>query len=240
MLKWLPNAYAFLLPHHKGDLVFKGNCVICRRITGAPDPLCVMGKYIDAWGCLYPLHLQLWLQSDGSSPVCTRWISQFQCFFPDSNLAGQSVWAGGATALAEAGAVPNLIMGSRQWTLAAWTSYVQKNSVLLHILLLAWTTHLQPLAFTWTPIISSTYASHVLIPMSSIIFICHISSFYFPTYKFFLKKSSLPSLFYCLTLIHLISPVFFHLNTCKIYVANPSCWEEMEHMVISCSSIGLG
>ena len=113
MLKWLPNAYAFLLPHHKGDLVFKGNCVICRRITGAPDPLCVMGKYIDAWGCLYPLHLQLWLQSDGASPVCTRWISQFQCFFPDSNLAGQSVWAGGATALADAGAVPNLIMGSR-------------------------------------------------------------------------------------------------------------------------------
>ena len=30
----------------------------------------------------------------------------------------------GATALAEAGAVPDLIMGSGQWTSAAWTSYV--------------------------------------------------------------------------------------------------------------------
>ena len=49
--------------------------------------------------------------------------------------------------LAEAGAAPNLIMGSGQWTSTAWTSYVQKNPVLLHALLLACTTHFQPLTF---------------------------------------------------------------------------------------------
>ena len=32
------------------------------------------------------------------------------------------MWAGGATALAEAEAVPDLIMGSGQWSSAAWTS----------------------------------------------------------------------------------------------------------------------
>ena len=76
-LEWLPNAYTFLLPHHKGDLVFKGNHVICRRITGAPDPVCIMCKYIDAQDHLHPLHPQLWLQSDGSPPVHAWWISQF-------------------------------------------------------------------------------------------------------------------------------------------------------------------
>ena len=60
-LEWLLNAYTFLLPHHKGDLLFKGNCVICRRITGAPDPVCIMHKYINTWDCLHSLHPQLWL-----------------------------------------------------------------------------------------------------------------------------------------------------------------------------------
>ena len=55
--------------------------------------------------------------------------------------------AGGATMLAEAGAVPDLIMGSGRWTSMAWTSYVQKNPVLLQALLLACTTHFQSLAF---------------------------------------------------------------------------------------------
>ena len=55
---------------------------------------------------------------------------------------------GCATVLAEAGAVPDLIMGSDWWTSVAWTSYVQKNPVQLHALLLAHTTHFQLLAFT--------------------------------------------------------------------------------------------
>ena len=28
-LEWLLNAYTFLLPCHKNDLVFEGNCVVC-------------------------------------------------------------------------------------------------------------------------------------------------------------------------------------------------------------------
>ena len=89
---------------------------------GAPDPLWIMHKYINAHDHLHPLHPQLWLQSDGLTPISTWWIYQFWQIFPDSNLAGQSMWAGGATVLAEAEAVPDLIMGSGQWSSAAWTS----------------------------------------------------------------------------------------------------------------------
>ena len=148
LLELLLNAYAFSLPCHKGDLVFEGNHVVCQRITGAPDPVCIMHKYIDMWDRLHPLHPQLWLQSDSSPPVHTWWISQFWCFFLDTNFTGQSMCVGGATTLAEASTAPNLIMGSGQQTSAAWTSYMQKNPILLHALLLACTTHFQPLAFT--------------------------------------------------------------------------------------------
>ena len=88
-------------------------------------------------GCGAMVHLCF---AHGGSP-------QFWHFFLDSNFTGQSMCMGGATALAEAGAVPDLIMGSGQWTSVAWTSYVWKNPVLLHALLLACTTHFQPLAF---------------------------------------------------------------------------------------------
>ena len=148
LLELLLNAYVFSLPCHKGDLVFEGNRVVCQRITGAPDPVCIMHKYIDMWDQLHPLHPQLWLQSDSSPPVHTWWISQFWCFFLDTNFTGQSMCVGGATTLAEAGTAPNLIMGSGQRTSAAWTSYMQKNPILLHALLLACTTHFQPLTFT--------------------------------------------------------------------------------------------
>ena len=69
LLEWLPNAYVFLLPRHKGDLVFKGNHIVCQRTTGAPDLVCIMHKYIDVWDWLHPLHPQLWLWSDGSCMV---------------------------------------------------------------------------------------------------------------------------------------------------------------------------
>ena len=48
-LEWLPNAYTFLLPHHKGNLVFEGNHIVCQRIIGAPDLVCIMRKYINVW-----------------------------------------------------------------------------------------------------------------------------------------------------------------------------------------------
>ena len=201
---------------------------LATRVTmGAPDPLWIMHKYINAHDHLHPLHPQLWLQSDGLTPISTWWIYQFWQFFPDSNLAGQSMWASGA--------VPDLIMGSGWWTSAAWTSYMWKNPILLHTLLLTWMTHFQPLMFAWTFILSSTYISPVLYHLCLSHFFFLLSYLYI---EIFLKNPP-SSLFYHFTLIHLFSLVFL-LNRCKIYVADPSHWAEMGHTVISCSGVGLG
>ena len=64
-------------------------------------------------------------------------MGKFRVFFRNHKLSGQSMRAGGVTALAEAGAVPDLIMGSGRWSSQAWTRYVRRNPVLLHALILA-------------------------------------------------------------------------------------------------------
>ena len=56
-------------------------------------------------------------------------------FFP-SAIAGQSMCAGGATALAEAGVVPNLIQTVGGWTSETFNCYVHKNVFLFEALLI--------------------------------------------------------------------------------------------------------
>ena len=140
-LEWLPHAYAFWLPHHKSDSYFEGNHILCRQIQWVPDPVPIMWHYLKLCDSAFQLHPQLWLHVDDSNPLCSWWMSRFRTLFPNRTLAGQSMWAGGATALAEAGTVPDLIMGSGRWSSQAWTCYVHKNPVLLHALIIARTNH---------------------------------------------------------------------------------------------------
>ena len=141
-LEWLPSAYTFWLPCHKSDTVFEGNRILCRQIRDGPDPLPIMRRYIVLDDRLFPLHPQLWLRGNGSTPIRSWWMGRFRVFFRNRKLSGQSMRAGGATALAEGGAVPDLIMGSGRWSSQAWTRYVRRNPVLLHALILARSTHL--------------------------------------------------------------------------------------------------
>ena len=60
-----------------------------------------MQQYLEAHDLLFPLHPQLWLQANGMVLLQTWWRLQFQHFFTDTLLAGQSMLAGGATALTE-------------------------------------------------------------------------------------------------------------------------------------------
>ena len=89
-LEWLPHAYAFWLPLHKSDSYFDGNCILCGQIQGAPDPVPIMWCYLKLCNCAFPLHPQLWLWADGSTPLRSWWMSRFWTLFPDCTLAGQS------------------------------------------------------------------------------------------------------------------------------------------------------
>lgn len=140
MLEWLPFSYTFWLPWYKSDVVFKGNHILCRQIIGVPDTVSVICWYIKLWDWdwLFSLHPQLWLQGDRSTPVCSWWMVTFWWFFDVNHPASPLMWPGGAMVLIEAGAVPDLIMGSGRWNLQVWMCYIRN---LLHALILTRLNH---------------------------------------------------------------------------------------------------
>jgi hypothetical protein len=55
----LGSKFEFLLPVHKADTTFEGNCVHITQITDAPDLESIMANYIASCDKLFPLHPQL-------------------------------------------------------------------------------------------------------------------------------------------------------------------------------------
>jgi hypothetical protein len=67
-LRWLSNSYEFFLPTHKSNATFEGNHVHITQIVNAPNLKPIMERYIQSRNMLFPLHLQLWLCTNGCSP----------------------------------------------------------------------------------------------------------------------------------------------------------------------------
>ncbi|KAJ7044839.1 hypothetical protein C8F04DRAFT_1207029 [Mycena alexandri] len=66
-----------------------------------------------------------------TGPADPSWfIARLRKFFPNS-VAGQSMRAGGATRLAEAGALPHVIQAAGRWASDTFQIYIRKNPILL-------------------------------------------------------------------------------------------------------------
>jgi hypothetical protein len=139
-LSWIDNEYEFLLPAHKADTTFEGNRVHIARIINAPDPQPFMTRYVASRDRVFPLHPQLWLRSSGTVPTRSWFLRRLRSFCPP-DIAGQSMRAGGATALAEAGAPGELIRGAGRWSSDAFERYIRKNVIVLHALILGRALH---------------------------------------------------------------------------------------------------
>ena len=138
--KWVNSNYEFLLPTHKSDTTFEGNRVHIARIMNAPDPKPIMETYLHSRDSLFPLHPQLWLRANGHSPSRSWFLRRLKNYCPP-DIAGQSMRAGGATALAEAGAPGELIRGAGRWSSNAFERYIRKNIIVLHALILGCSLH---------------------------------------------------------------------------------------------------
>ena len=132
--------YRFFLPSHKADKVFEGNTVIIQRHDISIDPLSKFKKYLSSRDRLFPYSSDLWLRADGSRPSRSFFIRRMKLFFK-SDVAGQSMRAGGATSLAENGVPPNLIQAIGRWASSAFQIYIRKNPVLLQALLFGRAAH---------------------------------------------------------------------------------------------------
>ena len=76
------NEYKFLLPAHKADTTFEGNRVHIACIINAPDPQPFMKHLITSCDCLFPLHPQLWLCSNGTVPTRSWFLHRLSAYCP--------------------------------------------------------------------------------------------------------------------------------------------------------------
>ena len=127
------NYISLFLPTHKGDAFFEGNRLIIRCTSAKAFDL--FTQYLTSRNRMFQAHPELWLRSDGTIPTRSWFMSRLHAFFPQS-IGGQSMHAGGATALAEAGVAPALIQAAGRWSSDTFNRYIRKNVFLFEALLI--------------------------------------------------------------------------------------------------------
>ena len=124
------DVYEFTLPGHKADRFFEGNKIIIPAHRFGIHPIHIFLRYIASRDSIHPIASPLWLTEAGRVPTRSFFITRLRTFFPP-NVAGQSMRAGGATALAEHGVSPAIIQASGRWASEAFLVYIHKNPTLL-------------------------------------------------------------------------------------------------------------
>ena len=130
----LAEGFSFFLPGHKADRFFEGNRIVLQKNASGDDPDAPFRKYLTSRDSLYPFHPELWLREDGSIPTRSWFIRRLRSHFP-SDVAGHSLRAGGATALAQAGIPPHIIQAIGRWASETFQIYIRQHPVLLAALL---------------------------------------------------------------------------------------------------------
>jgi hypothetical protein len=130
---WLPLGFSFLLPGHKADRYFKGNRVVVQKTMTLDDPQTAFRSYLALRDRRWPFNLELWLREDGSVPTHRWFLTCLCCHFP-CDVAGHSLRAGGATALAKAGIPLPMIQALGRWSSDAFQAYIRHHPVILHCL----------------------------------------------------------------------------------------------------------
>jgi hypothetical protein len=113
-LKILSTHYNFLLPGHKADRFFEGNKIVIPAQHFGLHPLPLFSRYLVSRDTFHPVASPLWLTASGSVPTRSFFISRLRLLFK-KDVGGQSMRAGGATALADHGFSPYVIQASGRW-----------------------------------------------------------------------------------------------------------------------------
>jgi hypothetical protein len=129
-----PSEYRFLLPAHKADRFFEGSTILVHELHRGPDPHAPFVAYLSSRDKLFRYYPQLWLRANGSVPSRGWFMRRLRSHFPPT-IAGQSMCSGGATSLAENGALPHVIQAAGRWASEAFLIYIRKNPFVLQALI---------------------------------------------------------------------------------------------------------
>ena len=88
---------------HKADRLWEGSTIILEHRTGPLNPIPFFSSYLASQDSTFPHLPDLWLNDTGNIPSRSWFISKLRSIIPSNEIAGHSLCAGGATALALAG-----------------------------------------------------------------------------------------------------------------------------------------
>src|SRR5260221_975357 len=128
----LPHPHVSLfLPMHKADRFFEGSTIIFEKRTSGIDPMHFFKIYLSSRDQHFPHLPELWLRKNGRVPTRSWFINRIRAIFPSNEIAGHSLRAGGATALALAGPPLQQIQNIGRWSSDAFLIYLRKNPLLI-------------------------------------------------------------------------------------------------------------
>ena len=125
-----PKCFQFVLPGHKADRFFEGSLVIIQTTDCGDDPWAPFTKYLILRDRRFAFRAELWLKENGTIPT-RAWFLRRLHHHLSGNIGGQSLRAGGATALAEAGIPPHIIQAIGRWSSDAFQIYIRRHPVFL-------------------------------------------------------------------------------------------------------------
>ena len=116
---------------HKADRLWNSSSIVLEQHLGLLDPLPIFKQYLKSHNAIFPHLPDLWLTQAGKIPTWSWFITKLCVLFPSDNVAGHSLRAGGATALALAGTPLDRIQMIGRWSSQAFLIYLRQNPVLL-------------------------------------------------------------------------------------------------------------
>jgi hypothetical protein len=126
---------SYTIPSSKSDQFGHGSTVLVMRSTRDDDCHCLFSRYLASRDRLFPNFPELWLHSRGHIPTRSWFMGHFHFFLTDPHLNGHSLRAGGATALALAGATPQTIQAAGRWSSDEFRKYICLHPFLLQALI---------------------------------------------------------------------------------------------------------
>ena len=125
-----PKSFQFTLAGHKADRLFEGSLILIQSTDVDDDAWAPFTKYLSLRDQRFPYRAELFLRENGTIPT-RAWFLRILHQHLSGNIGGQSLRAGGATALAEAGIPPHLIQAIGRWSSEAFQIYIRRHPVLL-------------------------------------------------------------------------------------------------------------
>ena len=128
----MDNAFSFILPAHKADPFFEGNTIRVRNLWQGVDVVDLFKRYLASRDSHHPYTSPLWLTRGRTVPDRGFFLRHLQRFSFGPSIRGQSMCAGGATALAELSASADAIQALSRWSSGVWKIYIRKHPDLIH------------------------------------------------------------------------------------------------------------